>query len=205
MQTSTKIAVDCGHSNPSSTQVTGLGSVTTFVSERTILPLDFDLQPASIDASISALNNAACLDRVNRHINAYIQAAEKIKDASSRSGSILDSRFDDEIGRMRMQSRYLLVMGIWRRRSRYAVCRMDGDRKDGWMGGWVDGWMGGWVDGWMDGWSGSMAVENDAYLKTCTGRLGDLLLWLGFGVGSTTLTSFSAWIGHIEMMNGIRG
>lgn len=39
----------------------------------------------------------------------------------------------------------------------------------------------------------------DAYLKTCTRRLGDLLLGLVLGVGSATFASFSSWVGHDEM------
>ena len=48
---------------------------------------------------------------------------------------------------------------------------------------------------WMD----FCRATLDAYLKTCTRRLGDLLLGLVFGVGSATFASFSSWVGHDEM------
>lgn len=38
----------------------------------------------------------------------------------------------------------------------------------------------------------------DAYLKTCTSRLGDLLLRVGLGVGGATLASLGAWVRHME-------
>ena len=49
--------------------------------------------------------------------------------------------------------------------------------------------------GWMDAGKGLESMV-DAYLKTCTSRLGDLLLGLGLGVGCASFASLCAWVRH---------
>lgn len=49
---------------------------------------------------------------------------------------------------------------------------------------------------------GLLLNNMDAYLKTCTSRLGGLLLGLVLGVGSAAFASLSSRVGHAERGNG---